>query len=127
MHSLHPMGVTARIGHHKFSFIPPTGWRLLYDYTVDLMCLDYCRPISPPYPLREIEAVTTPLCVSAWQQALEPHPDRAYSQYIINGLRYGFRIGFHYGSPLRSASHNMPSATSHTEVVLSYISARNMI
>ena len=33
----------------------------------------------------------------------------------------GFRIGFQYGSPLRSASANMPSARLHPEVIQDYL------
>ncbi len=67
--------------------------------------------------------VSTPLSVPAWAQALAPHPDHAFSLYVIHGLRDGFRIGFKHGSPLRSAVANMPSASANQQVIKDYLSA----
>ena len=52
---------------------------------------------------------------------MSSHPDRAFAQYICNGLRMGFRIGFQHGSSLRSTSANMLSANAHPGVVTDYI------
>lgn len=38
------------------------------------------------------------------------HPDRKFANYVINGLRSGFRIGYDYSSTRRSATRNMRSA-----------------
>jgi len=65
--------------------------------------------------------VSTPLNVAAWEEALSSHPDRAYARYIGDGLRQGFRIGFQYGSPLKSATSNMDSTRLHPEVITQYI------
>ena len=56
-----------------------------------------------------------------WAAALATHPDQAFVRYICNGLRSGFRIGFQYGSPLKSTSSNMRSATDHLEIVADYL------
>ena len=37
------------------------------------------------------------------------------------GLQHGFRIGFNYSSPLRSATANMESARLHPEVISTYL------
>ena len=50
------------------------------------------------------------------------HPDRVFTQYILDGLQYGFRVGFAAGTPLRSASGNLPSARLHPGVIDDYIS-----
>ncbi len=59
-----------------------------------------------------------------WKRGIKlslTHPDQAYARYIHNGFRHGFRVGFQHGSPLRSASRNMPSADQHPESVNEYI------
>ena len=66
-------------------------------------------------------AVSTPLSLPAWEQALTSHPDRAFARYICQGLRYGFRIGFQCSAQLRPAKANMESAKQHPEVVSEYL------
>ena len=68
-----------------------------------------------------LSSVSTPLVIPAWRQALSTHPDQALARYIISGLQNGFRIGFKYGSPLRSSPKNMLSAIQHPEVITSYL------
>ena len=87
-----------------------TGWSLLYKYMADMLCLEFCRP-PRPHTTQELYLVSTPLCLDAWAAALVSHPDWAIARYICDGLRFGFRIGFQYGSPLKSASSNMLSTT----------------
>ena len=70
---------------------------------------------------QELTVVQTPLVVDAWASALQSHPDRAFARYIVNGLRQGFRVGFHRPSPLRSATGNMGSARLHPEVITDYL------
>lgn len=67
--------------------------------------------------LRELLTVTTPLNIPAWEEALSSHPDRAFTRYISEGLKCGFRRDY----PLRSASANMGSASQHPEVISRYI------
>ena len=113
--------MTATHGHLNVAILLyHTGWSLLYSYTSDLLCLDFCRP-PRPHTNQLLHSVSTPLCPEAWAAALAPHPDQAFARYICDGLRWGFRIGFQYGSPLKSASTNMPSATQHPQVVTKYI------
>ena len=66
-------------------------------------------------------AVSTPLSLPAWEQALTSHPDRAFARYICQGLRYGFRIGFQRSAQLRPAKANMESAKQHPDVVSEYL------
>ena len=93
---------------------------MLYPYTSDLLCLEFCRPQDVELP-QELTVVQTPLVVDAWASALQPHPDRAFARYIVDGLRQGFRVGFHRPSPLRSATENMGSARLHPEVITDYL------
>ena len=98
------------------------GWSLLYKYTADLLCLDFCRPSRPLDPrLPVLSAVKTPLNVAAWRSALSSHPDPALARYICQGLEQGFRVGFQRGSPLKSAARNLVSASLHPEAVNEFI------
>ena len=115
--------MTARFGHYKVSIINPslsTGWDLLYRYTADLLCLEFHRPLTSHVP-EMLSEVSTPLSVEAWSRALATHPDKAFARYICKGLHSGFRVGFQHGSPLQSASANMPSAQRHPEVIRDYL------
>ena len=96
------------------------GWDQLYPYTSDLMCLDSCRPQSVSLP-PQITAVSIPLVVSAWERALQCHPDQAFARYILNGHVRGFRIEFNRKFPLQSAAANVGSALLHTKVVTDYL------
>ena len=102
--------------------MPPlaTGGGSLYEHTVDLLCLDFCRPsretIAP-----QLTIVSTPLHLDVWERVLSSHPDRAFARYVCLGLSHGFRIGFQHSSPLRSTSSNMESARLHPEVISEYL------
>ena len=66
----------------------------------DLLRLDSCRPQGGS-PVWLGDEVTTPLVWQEWDKALRDHPDQRLRAYITNGIRYGFRLGFEYGSPCR--------------------------
>ena len=95
---------------------------MLYQYTADLLCLDFSRPMQP-HVCQDLYSISTPLCWDALATALASHPDQAFAGYITDGLRFGFRIGFQYISPLRSATSNMFSARMHLQVVTDYLQA----
>ena len=57
----------------------------------------------------------------AWRQELRDHGDRRFAKYILDGIEHGFRVGFDHSYPLVPASRNMPSASSHAEVIDAYI------
>ena len=65
-------------------------------------------------------SITTPLDWRAWSQALSSHPDRAFREYIISGLKKGFKIGFN-GVRCSSATGNMKSALEQSQVVSEYL------
>ena len=81
----------------------------------------------------ELQAIHSPLYdhFQAWQAALEAHHDVQFVGYILDGIRYGFRIGFSRRQHLVPAIRNAPSAMEHPEVVEQYltdeISAGRMI
>ena len=61
----------------------------------------------------------TPLQVEAWEAGLAAHPDRQFAEYILRGLRQGFRIGFDRAKTLVAATSNM--AIPHEDVVQNYL------
>jgi hypothetical protein len=65
--------------------------------------------------------VNSPLPWQEWDKALQSHPDQRFRRYIIDGIQFGFRVGFNYRLPTRSASNNMLSAREHPEVIREYL------
>ena len=49
------------------------------------------------------------------------HPDPEFAQFILSGIEGGFRIGYCRQQQLVPASHNLPSARDHAEVVEQYL------
>ncbi len=68
----------------------------------DLLAIDACRPLKSHTPNLSSQ-VATPLIASEWEKALTKYPDRQFVNYIITGIREGFRIGFDY-KPLPQVS-----------------------
>ena len=87
-----------------------------------LQALDSCRPSQQLSLPDELHVITTPLRVSAWEEALGKHPDRQFVEYVVSGLKNGFRIGFdHITSKLTSSRNNMLSAKENPHVVDEYL------
>ena len=57
-----------------------------------------------------------PLNIEAWASCLEDHPDLAYVKYLLDGMKYGFRISYNWANPRKPAKSNMPSTYEHPEV-----------
>ena len=57
------------------------------------------------------------MSVDAWD------PDGTYRDYLVRGLREGFRIGFHGRRSCYSALANMPMAMEHPKLVGEYLQA----
>ena len=68
-----------------------------------------------------IQGGTSPLLHTAWQAALQTHPDKAFAEYICTGLQSGFRIGFAWSKALKDASSNMFSAAQHPQPISEYL------
>ena len=67
-----------------------------YRYTEDLLQLERCSPRRGSVPT-QLQPLNTPLRVRAWAEALQEHPDRAFTSYLLRGIREGFRIGYARG------------------------------
>ena len=63
-----------------------------------------------------------PIKVDVLDLQLAAHPDRSKVEFIVNGLRTGFRTGFHKDIiQLRSADTNCSSALAHPNVIDKYL------
>jgi len=65
-----------------------------YEYTTDLLCLNFYRSAPPAVIDTRLQAVTTPLALLVWVHQLAAHPDLAFARYICKGIQEGFRIDF---------------------------------
>ena len=66
--------------------------------------------------------VSSPLHQQESDRGLRSHPDQRFRKYVVEGVQFGFRVGFNYSRPSRSALHNMLSAGEHPEVISEYLS-----
>ena len=77
----------------------------------DLLALDSHSPAR----VTAISAQTShlqdhsPLVGEKWAQWLKYHPDRRFAEYILTGIRQGFRIGFNRMQTLQNATSNLPN------------------
>ena len=91
------------------------------------MRLDRCRRQSSTKTPCPMGSRSSPLEWRAWQIALAEHLDQTLAEYLVRGIRDGFRIGFSYGSHSLSSSKGcMQSARDHPEVVREYLAQECM-
>ena len=69
----------------------------------------------------KLGGVFTPLKLEHWESLLTSHPDKEYVNYLLRGIREGFRIGFKEAGSVSSARKNMRSALENSEVVSAYL------
>ena len=96
-----------------------------YIYSDDIQALERCVPMKTSTPsMSMLETIVSPLsdALEAWAMAMAEHPDSQFKNYIVEGLRRGFRIGFDYGKHSCVPAHdNLPSVVSHLAVVQQYL------
>jgi len=93
-----------------------------YCYMDDLLAIDRCRAELPKSIPRALTGRSTPLEWQVWASFLASHPDQRFANYIISGIKEGFRIGFDYqGHRCEKARNNMQSAHEHPQVIRDYI------
>ena len=94
-----------------------------YRYTEDLLALQACKPEIPLVIPSNLAIIQSPLSekLGEWRRALEGHPDKLFSQYILVGLAKGFRVGFDYTQQCKPAVRNLTSAQENPTVVREYL------
>ena len=75
---------------------------------------------SFPAPLPPVSAVT-PLVAEQFAWELRFHPQRPQVDFVLDGIRHGFKLGFSPSQKLKSAKKNKPSATQHASVIDAYL------
>ena len=64
----------------------------------------------------------SPIRVDRLRREALAHPDRLFVEYVLAGIRKGFRVGFNQASVSpRSAQQNMPSASLQPSVIDNYL------
>ena len=93
-----------------------------YRYTPHLLALDSCRH-QLPWNLPEfLRLIRTPLKQAAWSHHLVRHPDKEFVRYIMEGMCFGFRLGFdHVRYSCVRARGNMASTRQDSNLVSSYL------
>ena len=75
------------------------------------------RPVHCRLLAKE-QLVHTPLQTKAWQLVLADHPDRQLVEWMVRGIRQGFRVGFQCDPrTLRQAGQNLTSLRQHPDLV----------
>ena len=59
--------------------------------------------------------------VDRFQHELCHHPNPDEGEYVVQGLRDGFHLGFNYSTSLKSATENMASALLNPQVIDRYL------
>ena len=65
--------------------------------------------------------ISSPLQPEVWQHHLQGFPDPRCPEFILRGLRGGFRIGFNSSLACQSTRRNMHTAYEHPDVVRKYL------
>ncbi len=72
--------------------------------------------------LQGAEAVVTPLVWQQWEEELREHPDREWVEFLVTGVREGFRLGHDQSKVvLKERRGTMYEASQHREVIQEYL------
>ncbi len=68
------------------------------------------------------EDVVTPLWWRAWEEELLEHPDREWVEFLVRGVKCGFRLGHDQRKlKLEQRSGTMYEATQHSTIISEYL------
>ena len=91
-------------------------------FVEQLLSLHQLGLVSPsPQIHPALQPVRTPLQTDQWEVLLHQHPDPQLTDWLICGLKEGFRIGFDRQQKLRSATSNVQGTSDHPDVVSAYL------
>ena len=66
-------------------------------------------------------SVATPLQTQQFSWELRFHPNRQKVDFVPDGIRHGFKLGFCHTQLLKPAKKNKPSADQHASVIDEYL------
>ena len=93
-----------------------------YAYISDLLQLDEQCPRTPSPLIHGIlSIIKAPLQWQEWDKSPLHHPDQQFRSYIVNGIRYGFKVGFNYSQTCRRSKKNLPSCREQPQVINDYL------
>ena len=95
-----------------------------YRFTSDLLALEAASPALTSLPYDT--SLSPPLQPEAWRRALHTIPDRQFTEFLMRGITYGFRIGLKEGAVLKPARHNLKSAYDHPDIISAYLQRRSI-
>ena len=78
-------------------------------------------PALPP-----VSAVS-PLHFEEFSRELANHPNQQQVSYVLRGIQFGFRLGFHPSQKLKPAKKNKPSAVLHAPVIDDYLANKVLL
>ena len=78
-----------------------------YFYMKDLLLLNAHKSVKDVSYLIISKEVCLPLREAAWVDELANHPDKCFTEYILQGIRSGFRIGYDRHNCLVPATSNL--------------------
>ncbi len=88
-------------------------------YMADLLVIGGKLPVNS---IPGWSQIVTPMSAEVWGRQLASHPDESFQEYLVEGLRRGFRIGFSHDSVrCVSAVANMSSAAKRPSVIDEFI------
>ncbi|CAB4028618.1 Hypothetical predicted protein [Paramuricea clavata] len=102
-------------GHHNARKMPYEATEL--DRNEQLRKISSCISLNFP----DVQTIS-PINLTNFELQLKSHSDRRRVDYVLNGLRFGFQLGFHsHLCKLKSATSNCISASEHPAVIDEYL------
>ena len=90
-----------------------------YHYMEDLLALEQARQTQAP--AHSIGRAASPLHSQAWEAGLSTYPDQQFAQFLLRGIRDGFRIGAREHGRHQSSKRNLQSAYEHPQIIRDYL------
>jgi len=78
------------------------------------ICVPFLAPLPPVSVVIPLQAEQF-----AWELRLHPHQQKV--QFVLDGIRHGFKLGFCPAQKLKAAKKNKPSAHQHQSVIDDYL------
>ena len=81
---------------YPYSYLVFYSFLLVHQAAAVLWQLEICRRQGKVELPKILQLNHSPLDWKVWQDYLNNHPDKNLADYVIQGIRDGFRVGFDY-------------------------------